>query len=154
MWIDKFIQKKVESSYLWLYDWTGVYVGQLMMLLGFLIFAENLGICLKQQPNWFWSSFFLLVLVGDGYGRSHIQHLGLNHLYNAYVLDWIHSIWRTMSIIANATFLFTTMVVIDVKGMVYFLAVLVFLYLRGVMIRDREPRSFQFHRQMAASGAS
>jgi len=74
---DAWIIAGLNDLYLWLLDWTGVYIGTITFLMG----AEQVAFLIYIKAAWFAAFMLLMILVNAGI-RYHQQAMGLVARYN------------------------------------------------------------------------
>lgn len=137
--LDMFLIQQTTRAYLWLYDWTGVYVGTLM-------FAA-ISISWMLQFRSFWAAVIGVMIGVPACGlRYYVQatdEVTYNTMAEYATRDFMRGVMLMMVVafcVRNIIFLS----VVDAVGETMWLAL---CYLITVKIRKREPKNF-FERKM------
>lgn len=153
MWeqIDSWLIDRHQRAYLWIYDWTGIYVGTLASLLVFvgqaisqsLISAVILNL-LISTPNLIYNGWMYYQQSKNDLKGFNIRALGLQK-FGIYLRLFMVSAFITISISAAIDHLWGSI------GNIICLASSI--YLTAIMIREREPKEWFKKSKLAMEGA-
>lgn len=143
--IDDVMIRWATVAYLWLLDWTGVYVGTVGVgMMMFLMYWNNFVVHPDHQTSILWVVPFLVLWALPTWW---MQHLGMNKEYNRIVQKWVEFVMRKPWICV--LLVMTAWEVLSRhgdgwRGSVGWLLVVAFVYLDCVPIRDRERREHRY----------
>lgn len=159
---DKFLIERTTSIYLWLWDYTGVYVATLMAASVLIIFARSVLLNDVDFMGCFFLGFQLIMSIPYRIR----QHRGDFKTYNRIALHLQEEtrflrkyggfLIVTSPFILDAVAFFdptTRHIVVAATMHVSSIACMTFMYLMMILLRDREPKSF-FSRDLVMGGAS
>lgn len=150
--IDAHIIEKVQEAYLWFYDRTGILVASIIVaLIGIQAMAV---IALPGHPVFKWIMAFMLLLNGlSVFVRWHLQVNAKFERYNATALDYRESRSRKFFIGLSFSIAVLEALFGNTWWSVLFVAQVVDWFVRCIMIRERDPKSF-FELSPKASGGA
>jgi len=145
--IDDRLIEWFTDAYLWLLDWTGVYVATVGMF--FVAMDVGLKAVSKGQFAWYDALYFAvmsLVWFGPSWMR---QHMGLLTLINVAALQWREFGGRRAMVVCGVMLLLDSALRMRSPAMACSdLMTLSWFYLTCVTVRDREPREFRLGRAL------
>lgn len=145
--IDQWLIAKVQTAYLWAFDWTGIRVGMVIFLLtggsNFLWWLKGGG----------WTAVLFIGVMGViGISLSWIQDHSQTY-FNVMALQQETSWFRKGFTLFVLCFFLLYLSSLDWRGVLSEMCWLGYCYVICVKVRDREPKSFKLFK-LATAGAS
>jgi len=143
--VDRKVIELFTEAYLWVLDWTGVYVATV----GMFFVAMDVGLTVVDRGRVWWTdAFYFVVMSLTWFAPSwRRQHARMLSTINAGVLTWRESPVRTVLVISGLVLLLDSALRMrSVALTASNVMMLSWFYVTCVTVRDREPREFKLGR--------
>lgn len=146
--IDEFIIARATAAYMWLLDWTGVYVGSV----GFTLMVLDVGWheIVIGRSKWYWVVMLTIGLIWGGY-KWRLQHAAKNEKFNAEAKEWTEGFSRGLMVRVMLVIAVVYVATGQWQWAVGWLPFVCWVYLNCVLIRDREKKQLEFGRKLATA---
>lgn len=141
--MDRYIITKLQDAYLWVYDWTGVYVASLAV--GFFLFGKVISGFTLDPVSLLLTIFNIVILIPAYIEQDKNQIL----MYNARALSYQTMMPRKLLTAFVAGLTAGEIVFHEYADAVYGVCIILYVYLLTVCIREREPKEWFKQRKLA-----
>jgi hypothetical protein len=148
--IDERLQRWTTEAYLWLLDWTGVYVGTLLFVVMVVDCVFSWPIMERSNAG---KTFDLIVSVLLPSSTWLRQSRG-PRVFNVEALWWRGCVARSALLLVLVVSVILGAAQLNWQKIAWWIPCFAMVYLMGVLIRDREPREFRLGRRAATEGAT
>lgn len=151
--IDDLIIGWFETSYLWLFDWTGIYAATVMMAM--VIFSVGSDMIASKQISGVWVAIFC---VGINFPWIFARYIAQDKkLYTAY--NWGATEMRSSFLRIGFIYVFSPLMLMqeivkhEMQSAFVSIMWMCVCFMMAVRIRDREPKEWFKARKLAYNGA-
>ena len=134
--IDQYLINKIQDAFLWLFDWTGIFVAPIALCMFVLT------IIIRGKINPF--DYIALALIGYALLDYYRDQASENFTVYNLRARFMQSIWiRHLFVLLTYVAMVITIINVDIKGFIGEILFISYMYLLVVQIRKREPKEFK-----------